>query len=204
MNKLILLIFALFFIFVACDYTWKYINRQYTLGPREARSIDFATNAEEIRWVVECIPMCDFYFMTLRDFEKMKAGANYTYLLKEVAKSNFTGDWKKTVDIKKRLVVAAHNTQNITDAEVKFKLSQLVPSKPLSTGEMVAIILVVVLIIIFCIIIGVVAAVIRYMRGPSAWRLFGRSNHRDYHRHQSTGDALISHTSGGNTYGGVM
>src|SRR5690606_23760964 len=99
MKKIILLI-ALCFIFVTCDDTWKDINKQFTLDPREVKAVDFATNAKQIRWTVDCVPACDFYFMTLDDFQKMTAGRpDYTYFQKEVATTRFTGEWKEIVDI---------------------------------------------------------------------------------------------------------
>lgn len=172
--KKILLLIALCFVFVTCDYVLEYRKGKFVVQPQTYRAIQFPTNAKEIHWTVDCTPRCDFYLMTITDFDLMKAGRNdFNYYNKEEDISRYIGEFNEVVDIKKHLVIGIRNRNMAQEAQINYKLSQLVPSKGLSTAGLIAIIISAGFVLNICAIIVIIALVFIFLKRQFGGKYYG-------------------------------
>lgn len=107
---------------------WEKKTAAHTLKQNQFLSMDFATDASGIRWIVTCSEKCHIYLLTSDDFEKMTRGMSFKYLRYKPNVVADAGSLDSEKDIRKKLIILVINKE-ATDNLASIEIEQNVPKK---------------------------------------------------------------------------
>eukprot|EP01080_Neovahlkampfia_damariscottae_P007310 gene7310-11629_t len=199
--RLFALTLLIVFTFCLAD-NWRVIRRTVDVnGNNGYGSVDYSTNAKQIKGHVGCSDRCDIYLVTRAEYQKLIAGNAFQYIYGQ--KATTTYDFRLITDqsvIKRHLYAVAVNTNGFV-IRATFTLEQDV--EPASFLETILIVIVIAPIVCCCCLIFIVCGIIGALRNMILDMLGIRRYGGGYQQFGGS-SSYGSSSSGGNTYSGTI